>query len=56
MNVYIILFIVIMMILLCKKEENMCSCGRGLDYYGHMKCMDMMEARRRNPGLFRDIY
>jgi hypothetical protein len=45
---YIIIFVVILFILLSSKKENMCGCQRGnLDYYGHRKCMDWEETRRR---------
>lgn len=48
-QIYIILFIIILFILLNKKEEKMCDCQRGkLDYYGHRKCMDWDETLRRN--------
>jgi hypothetical protein len=47
-QIYILLFIVILFILLNKKEEKMCDCQRvKLDYYGHRKCMDWNETRKR---------
>lgn len=42
-----------MMILFCKKTENMCNCGMGLDYIGYRKCLDWEETMRRRGGLFR---
>ncbi len=35
------------------KKEGMFGCGRcrGLDYYGHLKCMDLEETMRRKHAL-----